>query len=44
MDGLTWLVIALAVVLLVIVLLVLLRRSRRQGTILAAGHGKGRRR
>ncbi len=41
MDVLVWSAIALAVVLVVLVLLVMMRRSRRQGTVLAATPGKG---
>lgn len=48
MDALAWSAIALAVVLVVLVLLVMMRRSRRQGSVLAAtpakGSGSGRRR
>jgi preprotein translocase subunit SecG len=44
MDALGWLLVAVAIVVLVMVLLVLLRRSRRQGTVLAATPAKGRKR
>lgn len=44
MDGLTWLFVLVAVVVVAMVALLMLRRSRRQGTVLAATPTKGRRR